>query len=52
MVALGPDTSNAVVVMVDTRVMEVLQTNFFATITCKMTFFTTKIICWIFVLMI
>ena len=30
MVALGPDTSNAVVVMVDTRAIKVLQTNCFA----------------------
>ena len=30
MVALGPDTSNAVVVMADTRVIEVLKTEFFA----------------------
>ena len=30
MVALGPDTSNTVVVMVDTRAMEVLQKEFSA----------------------
>ena len=30
MVALGPDTSNAVVVVVDTRAMEVLQNDCFA----------------------
>ena len=48
MVALGLDTSNKVVVVVDTRVMEVLKTDFLrfkVTITCKMTFFTTKITC-------
>ena len=29
-VALGPDSSNAVVVVVDTRAMQVLQTDYFA----------------------
>ena len=55
MVALGPDTSNAVVVMVDTRLWrssKMMVLCFKVIITCKVTFPSTKIACWTFVLLI
>ena len=48
MATLGPDTSNAVVVVVDTRLWKsrkMMILRFKVTISCKMTFLTAKIAC-------